>query len=59
MSYGYVGQYLDAAANEFCVDEGAEFGIDGRQDLRQLLHLDDRQPARRERLGQLKTDAAG
>jgi hypothetical protein len=37
------GQYFDAVVCEFGVDERAEFGIDGWQHLRQLLHLGDRE----------------
>ena len=39
--------------------QGAEFGVDGGQDLGQLFHLGDGQPAGGERVGHLQADVAG
>ena len=38
---GGVGEDFDAVAFEFGVDEGAEFGVDGRQDFGQRFDLGD------------------
>jgi hypothetical protein len=49
----------DAVAFELIVDEGAELGIDGGQDLGELFDLGDLESAGGERFGHLQADVAG
>lgn len=56
---GGVGVDLDAVLDEFVVDEGAEFDLDGRKDLGQHLDLGDLDAAHREAFGHLESDVPG
>ena len=50
---------LDAVALEFGVDERAEFGIDGGENLGELLDLGDGEAAGGEAFGHLEADVTG
>lgn len=53
---GGVGVDLDAVLDEFVVDEGAEFDLDGRKELGQHRDLGDLDAAHREAFGHLESD---
>ena len=56
---GGAGQHLHAVAGQFGVHQRAELGVDGGQDLGQLFHLGDGQPADGQGVGHLQADVPG
>ena len=54
-----VARDSDTVAFELCVDEGAEFVVDGGQYLGELFDLCDRESARGQGFGHFEADVAG
>ena len=53
------GEDFDATAGQLVVDQGAQVGIDGGEDLGELFELGDREPAHRQGLGHFEADVPG